>query len=110
MGFTAYLLGSLSEAIAGCSDTCFSEKLGAFFDLVDTAAGIAISMNLGKCNNEIYNYIKDVGRYISKENLLKLSKYLERAEKYKALEIVKGIIEKYDTISGAKGNLEQLVE
>ena len=51
-----------------------------------------------------------IGLQIPKKDLIKLQKYLESAGKYTAVDFIKGVIEKYDTLSGVVGNAKQVVE
>ena len=110
LGFVGFMMGSLADAMVGYSGSNSAEKVGALFDIFDTACGIAISMNLSNLNKAVDSFTKDVGNIIPKKDLLKLQKYLESAGKYTALHFIKGVIEKYDTISGVVGNAKQVVE
>ena len=110
LGFVGYMMGSLADALVGYSGSNSAEKVGALFDIFDTACGIAISMNLGNLNKAVDSFAKDVGHLIPKKDLIKLQKYLESAGKYTAVDFIKGVIEKYDTLSGVVGNAKQVVE
>lgn len=110
LGFVGYMMGSLADALVGYSGSNSAEKVGALFDIFDTTCGIAISVNLGNLNKAVDSFAKDVGHLIPKKDLIKLQKYLENAGKYTAVDFIKGVIEKYDTLSGVVGNAKQVVE
>lgn len=44
------------------------------------------------------------------KNLIKLYNYLNAAEKFTAADYIKGLIEKFDTLSGLYGNFKRLYE
>ena len=110
LGFVGYMMGSFADAMVGYTDSAFPEKVGALFDLFDAGCGIALSFCAGNFNKAVDSFAKEVGSIIPKNKLVQLQKYLERAEKFTAVNFIKGIIEKYDTISGIIENIKQIGE
>lgn len=110
LGFVGYMMGSFADTMVSYTDSALPEKEGALFDLFDTGCGIALSFCAGKFNKAVDSFVKEVGSIIPKNKLVQFQKYLERVEKFTAVNFIKGIIEKYDTISGIIENIKQMGE
>lgn len=67
-------------------------------------------MCLGNFNKAVDLYFSEYGQTISRKNLIKLYNYLNAAEKFTAADYIKGLIEKFDTLSGLYGNFKRLCE
>ena len=104
------MMGSFADTMVSYTDSALPEKEGALFDLFDTGCGIALSFCAGKFNKAVDSFVKEVGSIIPKNKLVQFQKYLERVEKFTAVNFIKGIIEKYDTISGIIENIKQMGE
>ena len=110
LGFVGYMMGSFADTMVSYTDSALPEKEGALFDLFDTGCRIALSFCAGKFNKAVDSFVKEVGSIVPKNKLVQFQKYLESAEKFTAVNFIKGIIEKYDTISGIIENIKQMGE
>ena len=88
----------------------YRKKWSFIFDLFDTGCRIALSFCAGKFNKAVDSFVKEVGSIVPKNKLVQFRKYLESAKKFTAVNFIKGIIEKYDTISGIIENIKQMGE
>ena len=69
VGFVGYMMGSLADTMVSYMDCA------------------------GKFNKAVDSFVKEVGSTIPNDKLVQLQKYLERAEKFTAVNLIKGIIE-----------------
>jgi RHS repeat-associated protein len=94
VGMGSYLVGWISEKLSGYEQGGFKEKAGAAGDLVDIAIGIAISLNCEKALvKELKSFAKSSGKYLSKEQLLKLNNFIKTTEKNTVMKSVQGVVE-----------------
>ena len=93
LGFVGYMMGSFADTMVSYTDSALPEKEGALFDLFDTGCRIALSFCAGKFNKAVDSFVKEVGSIVPKNKLVQFQKYLESAEKFTAVNFIKGIIE-----------------